>query len=140
MDNNRAVVFANGDLVNAAAVRSLLQSGDTLVAADGGYLHMKKLGLQPHLLIGDLDSLPAPEVDSLRAAGVELEIFPREKDATDLELALVGGGCGDVALAFGLPARIFVIRARIFVQSTPRGSDFQSDQSRCRMMLSADQL
>jgi len=88
MENNRAVVFANGELVNPQAVHILLRPGDTLVAADGGYLHMKKLGIQPHLLIGDLDSLPAPEVETLRAAGVELEIFPREKDATDLELAL----------------------------------------------------
>ncbi len=109
MDNNRAVVFANGDLVNAAAVRTLLQSGDTLVAADGGYLHMKKLGLQPHLLIGDLDSLPAPEVDSLRAAGVELEIFPREKDATDLELALVrvaGRGAHEIRVVAALGGRL----------------------------------
>jgi len=109
MDNNRAVVFANGDLVNAAAVRSLLQPGDTLVAADGGYLHMKKLGLQPHLLIGDLDSLPAPEVESLRAAGVELEIFPREKDATDLELALVrmaGSGVHEIRVVAALGGRL----------------------------------
>ena len=40
MESTRAVVFANGELVNAAAVRVVLQPEDTLVAADGGYLHM----------------------------------------------------------------------------------------------------
>ncbi|MHB8932713.1 MAG: thiamine diphosphokinase [Bellilinea sp.] len=88
MENLRAVVFANGELADPAAVRAFLRSDDTLVAADGGYSHMKQVGVQPHLLIGDFDSLPAAEVESLRAAGVEVKNYPSEKDETDLELAL----------------------------------------------------
>lgn len=88
MEKTRAVVFANGELSDPKAVRAFLRPDDTLVAADGGYNHMKNVGVRPHLLIGDLDSLPANDVDILKAAGVDVEKRPAEKDETDLELAL----------------------------------------------------
>ena len=56
--------------------------GDFLIAADGGMEHLARWGLMPDLLVGDLDSLgKAPP-------GVPCKKFPREKDATDLSLAL----------------------------------------------------
>ena len=118
MDNTRAVVFANGELINPQAVHTLLQPNDMLVAADGGYLHMQKLGLQPHLLIGDLDSLPASEVESLREAGVELEIYPREKDATDLELALArvaARGVHEIRVVAALGGRLDQTLANLYL-------------------------
>lgn len=88
MEKSRAVVFANGELADPAAVRAFLRPDDMLVAADGGYTHMKNVGVRPHLLIGDLDSLPANDVIILKAAGVEVVQHPAAKDETDLELAL----------------------------------------------------
>lgn len=88
MEKSRAVVFANGELADPAAVRAFLRPDDMLVAADGGYTHMKNVGVRPHLLIGDLDSLPANDVVILKAAGVEVVQHPAAKDETDLELAL----------------------------------------------------
>jgi thiamine pyrophosphokinase len=56
--------------------------GGFLIAADGGLKHLARWGLRPHLLVGDMDSLAqAPE-------GVPRKTYPREKDATDLSLAL----------------------------------------------------
>jgi len=56
--------------------------GDFLIAADGGLRHLARWGLRPDLLIGDMDSLEdAPE-------DVPRKTYPREKDATDLSLAL----------------------------------------------------
>jgi len=118
MDNTRAVVFANGELINPQAVHTLLQPDDMLVAADGGYLHMQTLGLKPNLLIGDLDSLPAAEVESLRAAGVELEIYPREKDATDLELALArvaARGVHEIRVVAALGGRLDQTLANLYL-------------------------
>jgi len=64
------------------AVRIRPRPGDFLIAADGGLEHLARWGLRPDLLIGDLDSLNAiPE-------GVPRKQFPREKDDTDLSLAL----------------------------------------------------
>jgi len=52
---------------------------DYLLAADGGLRHLEKLGLAPHGIIGDFDSLGfIPE---------EAQVFPVEKDDTDAMLA-----------------------------------------------------
>lgn len=88
MPENRAVVFANGHIANLAAAQALIKRGDWLVAADGGARHLMNMGLMPHLVVGDLDSLTRKEVNLLEQAGVQFERYPVEKDETDLELAL----------------------------------------------------
>ncbi len=55
---------------------------DTVVAADGGYESLRRHGIKPSLVLGDMDSiirLPRG-IASLR--------FPRNKDLTDMALAL----------------------------------------------------
>jgi thiamine pyrophosphokinase len=84
----RAVIFVNGELHNAGRVKACLRADDFLIAADGGHRHLKALGLLPHLVIGDLDSLSDDERLTLITAGIEIKSFPSEKDETDLELAL----------------------------------------------------
>ncbi|MDW8327794.1 MAG: thiamine diphosphokinase [Anaerolineales bacterium] len=85
----RAIIFANGELPEPAAVRGLIQPDDLLIAADGGARHCRALGLTPHLVIGDFDSLDAAELGALEQAGATLRQHPRDKDETDLELALL---------------------------------------------------
>jgi len=46
------------------------------------------MGLRPHVLIGDLDSVSAEYLDQYRSSGGEIKQYPVAKDATDLELAL----------------------------------------------------
>lgn len=84
----RTVIFANGSLPSLESVRALLRPEDTLIAADGGARHLLALGLLPHLLVGDLDSLDAASLAQLEAAGVQIRRYPTDKDETDLELAL----------------------------------------------------
>ncbi len=61
-----------------------------IIACDKGYEMAVSLGYTPDLVIGDFDSLGyVPE-------GVEVEVHPRKKDETDLELAIERGiaeGC-----------------------------------------------
>ena len=105
----RAVIFANGEIQDYPAVRRLLQPGDFRVAADGGLRHLQALHLQPHLLIGDLDSVAAQDVAALQSAGVEVRRFPVEKNETDLELALLAAaaaGCRILRVAGGLGGRL----------------------------------
>lgn len=84
------LIFANGDINDGAMVRRALAAATepTIVAADGGARAALYFGYLPHLVIGDLDSLSAVEIQNLTARGVELRRFPPEKDETDLELAL----------------------------------------------------
>jgi thiamine pyrophosphokinase len=85
----RAVIFANGVLNDPEAAKAMLQAGDVIIAADGGALHCRRLGLLPQVLIGDFDSLDAQELAGLQAAGSETIRHPARKDYTDLELALI---------------------------------------------------
>lgn len=56
---------------------------DFVLAADGGLAHLKKLGMTPHGIIGDFDSLGyVPE---------GAQVYPVEKDDTDSMLAVRKG-------------------------------------------------
>ena len=57
--------------------------GDLILAADGGYRHCCTVGLQPHLLLGDFDSLDVPPPQD-----IPRQVFPPEKDDTDTMLAV----------------------------------------------------
>jgi thiamine pyrophosphokinase len=83
-----AIVIANGELRDPNHARTLITSSDLLIAADGGARHCRRLGLTPHIVVGDLDSLTPGERAELERAGARFEIHPARKDETDLELAL----------------------------------------------------
>jgi thiamine pyrophosphokinase len=84
----RALILINGELRDPELLRRLFRPGDLLVAADGGARHALAIGLAPHLLVGDLDSIDPATVDALRAQGTQVERHPVAKDQTDLELAI----------------------------------------------------
>ncbi len=85
-DFARAILFANADFPEEGL---FLLEDDFLVAVDGGLRHLLLLGLTPHLLIGDLDSVTSKDLDSCMQLGVEILRFPPQKDQTDLELAVL---------------------------------------------------
>jgi thiamine pyrophosphokinase len=82
------VIVANAPNLDAAPYEALIRAADLLIAADGGALPLLRLERLPRLVIGDLDSLDSASQVTLLERGVELRRFPREKDETDLELAL----------------------------------------------------
>ena len=87
-DTKRAIIFVNGHLPDLEAARRLIRPDDFLIAADGGTQHILALGLLPSLVIGDLDSLAADNRRRLEGSSVEIRQYPRDKNETDLELAL----------------------------------------------------
>ena len=84
----RIVIFANGDLPDLNRARNLLQADDFVICADGGTHHALALGVTPNLVIGDMDSIQSDQWRELEKEGVTIELFPRDKNETDLELAL----------------------------------------------------
>ena len=52
-----AVIVANGEFPRKEYPRWLLQNADVVVCCDGAYKHLKRLGIRPVAVIGDLDSL-----------------------------------------------------------------------------------
>lgn len=85
----RVVVFANGELRDLAQARSLADSADLVVAANGGATNARTAGVAPDVILGDHDSLSEADLRRARAAGTRLVVFPERKDETDLELALL---------------------------------------------------
>ncbi len=60
-----------------------------VIAADGGLLRARSLGLAPDVLVGDLDSVPPAEVEHAVAAGIDILRVSVDKDESDMELALL---------------------------------------------------
>jgi thiamine pyrophosphokinase len=81
-----AVVVADGD--PAPEDLKLVRDADLLVAADGGANWLESLGLTPHLVVGDLDSLDEATVARLTLLGARVERHAPDKDASDTELAV----------------------------------------------------
>ena len=76
---------------------------DLLIAADGGYEVFKKLGIKPHLALGDFDSLGYIPDD------VERRSYPPEKDDTDMRLAIFEAfnrGFTNIVILGGLGGRL----------------------------------
>ena len=85
----RTIIVANGDPPTTREVSRWWQPGDRIIAADGGARHALALGLTPHVVVGDMDSLDAEMRERLARQGSRLVLYPAEKDETDLELALL---------------------------------------------------
>ncbi|GAB4123321.1 MAG: thiamine diphosphokinase [Roseiflexaceae bacterium] len=83
------VIVANAPDLDALPFAEVIARADLLIAADGGALPLIECNLLPHLVIGDLDSLDHSAQAMLEARGVVLQRYPRAKDETDLELALL---------------------------------------------------
>jgi len=84
-----AVIVASAPELDIAPYQAHIRAADLLIAADGGALPLLRAGIVPHVAIGDMDSIDAAGLAELEARGVALRRFPREKDETDLELALL---------------------------------------------------
>lgn len=128
----RAVIFANGMLERPELAAGLLRPDDFLISADGGLRHLRSLGLVPHLLIGDQDSISPQDEQWLREQRVEMRRFPVDKDFTDLELALQAAlqkGCEAILIVAALGGRLDQALANIALLWLPelRGVDISLD-------------
>jgi thiamine pyrophosphokinase len=79
------VVVATGASPDAVRAET---AGAVVIAADGGLAAVLAAGVTPALVVGDLDSADPALVDRAERDGVPVVRHPRDKDATDLELAL----------------------------------------------------
>jgi thiamine pyrophosphokinase len=89
----RAIIVADGDIPDAAAVRGAMGRADEsppplVVAADGGAIKAAAAGLRPQIVVGDGDSLAPDRIAELRSKGVEVKVFPQDKNESDTELAV----------------------------------------------------
>jgi len=126
----RAIVVANGELEHPARLKTRLAewADARVIAADGGLRNCRKLGLMPESIIGDLDSLDPAEVLQLERAGVQLLRRARQKDETDLELALFRAlelGIAQVVVLGALGGRLDMTLANLLLLAHPRLTELE---------------
>lgn len=105
----RILIIANGTGGARRQLQSLARSADLVIVADGGAEIAARAGVDPHLLVGDMDSVTPATRARLTSRGIEIHATSPDKDQTDAELALeiaAGRGASDVWLAAALGRRV----------------------------------
>lgn len=100
----KCVIFGAAPADDYAYIRELLPaSGRLVIAADGGFRYTAALGLEPDIIIGDMDSVRREDVPP----GAIL--YPSHKDDTDMMLAVKKGlalGAEEFFIFGGLGGRL----------------------------------
>ena len=89
----RALVLADGNSATREALGRAwpgwCDDVQLVVAADGGARLAGPLGVSIDRWVGDADSIDPQALEQLRRAGVAISLQPRDKDASDTELAIL---------------------------------------------------
>lgn len=97
-------LIITGGSIDYAFAGSFLQQEEfsTIIAVDAGLAAAKKLGLVPHMAVGDFDTLDQSVFDEFhQIQGITWQVHQPEKDETDTELALrtaMEAGCKDITI------------------------------------------
>lgn len=78
----RCVIVGGADILNYTEIKKYLSSDDLYIFCDCGLKHVKYLGVEPDLIIGDFDSAENPNLE------IETIVLPCEKDDTDTVFAV----------------------------------------------------
>ena len=118
----KAIIIANGQIRDDDFSRSLVAPMGLVICADGGASNALALGLQPQVVIGDLDSLDSNLQAQLEASGCQVLAHPAHKDETDLELALyyaIEHGVDEILILGALGGRIDQTLANVLLLALP---------------------
>ena len=118
----RAIIIANGQIHDGDFLRSLVAPTDLVICADGGVGNALALGLQPQVVVGDLDSFDSDLQAQLEGEGCQVITHPARKDETDLELAMkyaVERGAQEVLILGALGNRLDHTLANVLLLALP---------------------
>jgi thiamine pyrophosphokinase len=104
-----AVIFSGGSYRDLEFYRGLIKDAGLIIAADSGGRALVSLGVTPHLLVGDMDSIGADVLAAIKKQGAEVIEVPGEKDFTDTELAVrvaVDRGATEIVICGALGDRL----------------------------------
>lgn len=80
----RCVICGAGPVENIDILKPLLRKNDFVIAADGGILLAKQLGLEIGQIVADFDSIPREQAHDTHAP---VSLLPVKKDDTDTMVA-----------------------------------------------------
>ena len=87
MKDLNTLIFLNGKLPVKQVVKYFLKPGNFIICADGGANKIKKLGIKPNVILGDLDSIRTDTLNYFRKTGTEI-IKIEEQETTDFEKSI----------------------------------------------------
>jgi thiamine pyrophosphokinase len=114
----KACIVSHGEIRDYEYIRSIVESCDLIVCADGGAEHVIKCGLLPDVVIGDLDSIEKNILEKLINSKCRVIQHPRDKDYTDTQLAInyaIEAGAIDIILLGCTGDRLDHSLANIFI-------------------------
>jgi thiamine pyrophosphokinase len=118
----RAVIVANGPMPRPPFPRPRITDEDMVICVDGGASNALALGLEPHVVIGDMDSIEADTRRHLEEEGCLFVEHPSRKDETDSELAVryaLSHGATELMLLAALGGRIDHTLANVMLLAIP---------------------
>lgn len=77
----RAVIICGG--YADEYIKKYIRNGDFVICADSGYDYALKFGIEPDIIVGDMDSVKASTEEKKRI------VYPTHKDYTDSELTVL---------------------------------------------------
>ena len=83
-----ALLLCNGEMASRKVVHAIERQVDMVVCADGGANAAREMGITPHAVIGDFDSIAADTRAHFSRVGVSMMHLDRQDD-TDFEKALI---------------------------------------------------
>jgi len=113
-----AYLFLNGDYADLEPLAEQARGESLVIGVDGGTQYLLSIGLQPHIIIGDMDSLPQTKLRQFEAQGATIIRHPPEKDETDFELALsyaTQHGCDSILVFGAIGGQVDQMLANIFL-------------------------
>jgi thiamine pyrophosphokinase len=82
------IIISNGNIHNLEKFSEIIARADLIICADGGAKHLRKMGILPHVIIGDLDSISLQDKSFFENNNIKIIKHPVDKDSTDTELAV----------------------------------------------------
>lgn len=105
----KGLIICGGSIKDTEYMKKYIKNIDFVICADRGGLYAKDMGILPDLLLGDMDSIPHDVLEEYKEKGVDMRLYPSEKDMTDSEIAVlraVDMGADELVIMGALGSRL----------------------------------
>jgi len=89
----KVIIVSGGNPPSKELLTSEIAEDTFLIAADSGANCLYDYNIEPHLLLGDFDSIDKKVLDYFKMCNCIIDIYPTEKDFTDTEIAVKKALC-----------------------------------------------
>jgi len=113
----KAAVISHGEILDYEYTRDIIKGCDIVICADGGAEYAVKCGINPDIVIGDLDSIDSAVLNIVVKSGSKVIKYPKDKDYTDTQLAIdyaISEGAHEIVMVGSVGDRIDHSLANIF--------------------------